>query len=1346
MPPSPRPVVSLRAPFVLMVVLAGVSCFPGARAPNVAPSHTLNLDAELASKNSAKEFGVVFAGPKGPTEDPAEVTVVFNRPMRALDLAGEEAPSPVKIVAKNAPPPEGEWRWMGTSGLIFAPKTALPRATELTVTVPAGTKSLAGEVLKDAYVFSFTTPPPRVVRLDPGEGATRLIPAQKFELRFNQPVDPREVERAVKLFVGEDKKSKSVPFKAAWPKADTKMLVQIVPAAPLPLDTRVAIELGATLRGLEGPLPTGTAKTVEMRTYGPLRAGKLDCFKDTPHGKCAARDSVRVELTNRVNYKEWKTHVRLDPPLKIDWGTVGDDENLSDNQGVWARLRAARGYKLIVLAGMKDEFGQVLARDAVLPFETDDEWPEVEVGLSGSIFEALRPKAKEIPIGSINQASFELLTAALDEVETTKILTRKREGGRGRDEMAELKKLAHTTSETVRPAAPPNVQAIKKVSLETILAAKKGRGAALLAIRAPERHLAMDGQTASRDETHVLSVTDLAVTAKMSRFGSLVWVSRLSDGKPSAGATVTVRGPTGAEIFATKTDAGGVATIPVERYSPVRPDGQPDDEAVITARVGDDWAFRQVSEMLSPWRFQPSSDPAGRLTPFGMLITDRGIYKAGETVRVKGLFRKPLARGTETPKGRDVHFEAYDPGGEKFFEKSLTLGAFGDFAIDVPIAAAAKLGSIELRAELPEQAPPPGAPSLPGDVSVHLGSASTNVQIAAYRPAEFKVAVEPDKPAYVRGDKAAYVVRGDYLFGAPMGDGKVRATVTRGPGSFMPPGLDREALVLDDDAFFADSYDGNERAAEIDTKTGALGAKGEWASEVQLALPHQRGTEVVTIEGEVEDVSRQVIAGRSSAIVHPGEFYLATKRPKELFVPKGTLTVEAAAIEPSGKRRGAVPIKIELVRRTWHTVVETSGESGLHYDSKPKDAVITSCIATSTATSTLASCNLPLAEPGYYLVHATAKDPRGNDVASSYSLYVLGDGEQVGWSMTDAAKLDLVLDKKSYEVGDTATLLVKSPYKEAEAWITVERAGVYRQERRMVSGPMPVVKIPITEDLRPNAFVSVHLVRGRTQEPLPKPGADGKSLKAKAGGDVGAPSFRLGYAEVIVNPEARRLTVAVSPSKKDLRPGELLDVDVAVTDRAGKPVRSNVTFYAVDEGVLMLTAYKTPDPIPVFTAPRPLSVFSLESREDLAKILLTSLGNSGADKGGEGGGGGDVRHDFRATAYFEPSLVAVEGKAHVKFKLPDSLTTYRLMAVVAAEDDRFGFGESQITASRKLMARPALPRFMRAGDTIDAGIVVSSKGMPATQVEVTAQVTGATLAGEAKKTIALKTSRKSDTA
>ena len=72
-----------------------------------------------------------------------------------------------------------------------------------------------------------------------------------------------------------------------------------------------------------------------------------------------------------------------------------------------------------------------------------------------------------------------------------------------------------------------------------------------------------------------------------------------------------------------------------------------------------------------------------------------------------------------------------------------------------------------------------------------------------------------------------------------------------------------------------------------------------------------------------------------------------------------------------------------------------------------------------------------------------------------------------------------------------------------------------------------------------------------------------------------------------------------------------------------------------------------------------------------------------------------MRADFRSTAYFDPSVMtSADGKAHVRFKLPDNLTTFRVMAVAVAKDDRFGHGETQVTTSRPLMLRPALPRFL----------------------------------------------------
>jgi uncharacterized protein YfaS (alpha-2-macroglobulin family) len=224
-----------------------------------------------------------------------------------------------------------------------------------------------------------------------------------------------------------------------------------------------------------------------------------------------------------------------------------------------------------------------------------------------------------------------------------------------------------------------------------------------------------------------------------------------------------------------------------------------------------------------------------------------------------------------------------------------------------------------------------------------------------------------------------------------------------------------------------------------------------------------------------------------------------------------------------------------------------------------------------------------------------------------------------------------------------------------------------------------------------------------------------------------------------VNPEGRRLKVDVKPSKKNVHPGDEVDVDLVVTDRAGKGSKADVAFYAVDEGVLMLTAYKTPDPLPVFSARRGLSVAPIESRDDLARILRLGRG-PGEDKGDEGGGGGadalTTRQDFRTTAFFQPSvLTGPDGKAHVRFKLPDSLTTYRLMAVATSDSDRFGFGQESIVTSRPLMARPALPRFLRAGDAIDAGVILTSKNLPAETVEVKLDAKGVVVQGEAAQQV-----------
>src|SRR6185295_10643025 len=106
-----------------------------------------------------------------------------------------------------------------------------------------------------------------------------------------------------------------------------------------------------------------------------------------------------------------------------------------------------------------------------------------------------------------------------------------------------------------------------------------------------------------------------------------------------------------------------------------------------------------------------------------------------------------------------------------------------------------------------------------------------------------------------------------------------------------------------------------------------------------------------------------------------------------------------------------------------------------------------------------------------------------NPVASSYSLYVVGETAKMAWPIWDGSRLEVLTDKKSYEVGDTATILIKSPWPEAEAVVTIERQGIHEQRRVTVKGSMPTVKVPVTNEMWPNSYVGIELIKPRTTAP-----------------------------------------------------------------------------------------------------------------------------------------------------------------------------------------------------------------------------------------------------------------------
>ena len=164
-------------------------------------------------------------------------------------------------------------------------------------------------------------------------------------------------------------------------------------------------------------------------------------------------------------------------------------------------------------------------------------------------------------------------------------------------------------------------------------------------------------------------------------------------------------------------------------------------------------------------------------------------------------------------------------------------------------------------------------------------------------------------------------------------------------------------------------------------------------------------------------------------------------------------------------------------------------------------------------------------------------------------------------------------------------------------------------------------------------------------------------------------------------------------------------------DVAGKPAQSEVTLWAVDYGVLSLTAFQTPDVLKSVYVEKALQVITTDSRQRIvSRRVLTPKGGDEGGGGGEEPGAGTVRKDFRVLAFWVGSVVTdANGQASVDVTLPESLTTYRIMAVAADKASRFGSADSEIRVNKPLTMKPAFPRFLARGDKASFGAVVTSQ-------------------------------------
>jgi uncharacterized protein YfaS (alpha-2-macroglobulin family) len=1273
------------------------------------------------SRTRAATLQVAAATPQGPTQGEVRPTVTFDRPVAPMATVEElkKLPAPAAI----EPAVAGEWRWLGSSTVEFVPEKPLPLATEYRVTVRAGLQALDGSALLEAMTFAFETQRPSVQAVTPRAGWRWVERRQRFTITFDQPVAgledglqlrangapvPIRIGKGIRVI--EEELATAPKYLRRYlerrKETDTRTRYEVTPGRDLPGSATVELRLAEEVHGTEGPLEVTGTRSWSFQTFGPMSvASAQGCWRASwDEGNCPFGPLV-LRTTNAANAKELRKLLTVEPSVELDWSRAEGhpasewDDDSTPYLVVPGKFRPGTRYALKLGAGLPDEYGQ-RAPAWQGEFSTTDLAAEYDLGTAPrgglQLLEAEGDGA--FPLRSSNIDLLDLRLWKLTASEAAALLA----GGRSDDPSG-----APDVAEPFATKAAKNVVKTQPLSVRNLMGGARS-GLFLLKVRSPHE----DEKAATR----VLGqLTNLAVHAKLGTTSGMVWVTRVSDGLPVEGAEVALHDGAGGVTWRGTTDKDGVvqaAGLGAFAAPPGSAESRSSQErrVVSASRDGDTGiVVASWSDGIWPGDFGLETDSTGGApVELGLLTAERGIYRPGEKVHLKGIVRYRAMGQIRTPTvGTPVRLKILNAKEGVALEKELSLTRFGTFSAELDVDAEAPLGTWQATATA----------SVGGESIAVAG----DFRVEAYRTPQFRVDVTAPAIHVAAGDAVQAQVMARYLFGAALADAPVKWNVVRKTLDFRPPRHDGFRFGIE--TWWWDDEEPEPSGDVFASGQGTTDALGALAISAGKAEATADRTWEYDVEAEVEDLSRQSVADRAQLIVHPAGLYAGVRREAGFAQAGKPLQLEVVAVTPTGERKEA-KVQVEVRRREWKWIKKKVAGDRWTTVAEPVEELVGRCTASPGATS--ASCSVTPEKPGFHIVDARVEDDRGRKQVTRTAAYVIGEG-WVGWQRDDTDRIDLVPDKATYDVGETARILVKSPFPVAEAVLSVEREGVMSARRVKLAGAATVLEVPIGADAVPNVFVGLVAARGRIADQGPT-----------ANDDPGRPAVKTGYVELKVERRAKRLAVEVTPNAAEYRPRDTVKVDLLVKDAAGRGVPAEVTVWAVDEAVLRLTGYKVPDLIDAIHPPRGLAV---RSGEPLLGLVMRKLfSEKGATAGGGGGGleGAAMRSRFKTTPLFVPAVVTDgQGRAHVEFQLPDNLTTFRIMAMAVTETDLAGSGQSSVTVARPLIALPALPRTARVGDRFEAGVVVHSPGVKVDAVDVTADVQGLRLDGPASQHVTL---------
>ncbi len=1314
---------------------------------------------------------VLRHAPEGPVPLAPQLSVTFNQPMVALtshDELAKGAP-PVKLT----PEPPGNWRWIGTKTVLFDPRgevsegssqqARFPMSTEYKVQVPAGLKSADGTALAKEVNWSFTTPTVTMTGSSPSGGPHALEPL--MWATFDQDIDPAKVLAKIKVEGGGP-----VALRLATPEEvknsgldpkTPKRWVAFKATAPLKAATSYTVSVGAGTPSAEGPLTTKSAQTFSFKTYDKFAVARHGCGG----GDCPPLSPLHVVFNNPIDAEKFDpSTVKVTPEIpgmKI--------EAHHDSLLVRGETKGKTTYKVTLPASLPDSFGQTLGVAEELTFNTGSAQPSLNS--PGGMLVTLDPNSSgSLPLYVINHKSLKVRIHSVEPTDWPEFQQRLNQDSQEKPFVPPGQEVFNGTVQTGA-----KTDELTEVRIDLKSALTGGKGMAVVMVETPGNGITDWWRRRSERSVKWVQATDLGVDAAVDQQVMRVMTTSLKGGGALGGVKLSLLGVDGLKPASSATsNEGGAATLPLPELA----------SGLLLAEKGDDQAI--LPQNADYWGYGSWRKEAARDQLRWFVLDDRKMYRPDEKVSLKGWVR----RWQGGPKGdvvglkgeiSELTWQLSDSQGNKVLEGKTPVSKDGSFSLQMTLPKTMNLGRAYLSLtssssevgsshahdfEVQEFRRPEFEVTAEGPSDAVIGGDATATVKARYyaggglpgAPVEWTVSASPGSYAPPGHDEFSFGVWTPWWSMDDYGWDNYRG---------YPGRVDLDG--------------GEEQSKNFSSQTDV---SGDHHLKIDLLSVDPLRPTVVKAEASVSDVNRQAWNASTSILVHPSDYYVGL-RSEKTFVEKGDpLEIELLACHRDGKVVEDVPVEIAVWRN------ESTYEKGQYKENKVDLQTETLTSGSGPSKVQFATKNggdytvkARLVDPQgranestltVWVTGQVAPPARGLEqqkltLVPNQKEYKVGETAEILVQAPFAPAEGLVTWRRSGIVHSErvslkeASTVLKVPIVEARMpnlQVQVDLVGAPttvsgKKQPAYATGAVNLSIPPLTRTLA---------VEVKPVHPATDPGAR-TSIEVVVKGPDGKPVTNAEVSLFAVDESVLALTGYQFPNPLEVfyseRSSDTTDLhsrqfvvltkmeEVAASESFDERGRLRNDGLRGGGGNAPGPSYNNYDGIvgtlggDALKAGAEFSAYAAESRQSMPapsaaprEAKRVNARSRSADKAEMEAGPSQpstpiaVRTDFNPTALFAPLVKTdASGKASVPFKLPDNLTRYRLVALATDGGQRFGKGESALTARLPLMVRPSAPRFLNFGDTFELPVVLQNQTDQELDVQVAARSVNLKLTG-----------------